>query len=241
MAVRASDSATWVAEGQEKRAAVQRMFAAIAPTYDVCNSLMSLRGHHRWRRAAVDALQLKPGDTVADICCGTGDFFMPLRQAIGPQGKLIGLDFCLQMLERSSTKDEQAGRALGDAGRLPLRSESVNAVTVGWGIRNVPDVDAAHAEIFRVLKRGGRFVSVDMAVPKSALVRAVSNLLTRRGLPILGAIFRQREAYTYLPESTQRFKTREELRTSMEAAGFRDVKVRDFFFGNIAMHLGVKP
>lgn len=241
MAVRAPESATWVAEGQEKRAAVQRMFAAIAPTYDVCNSLMSLRGHHRWRRAAVSALNLKAGDTVADICCGTGDFFKPLRQAIGATGKLIGLDFCLPMLERSAVKDEQAGRALGDAGRLPLRSACVDAVTVGWGIRNVPDIDAAHAEIFRVLKPGGRFVSLDMAVPKSALVRAMSNLFTRRGLPILGALFKQREAYTYLPESTQRFKTREELKASMEAAGFTNVTFRDFFFGNICMHLGVKP
>lgn len=217
------------------------MFAAIAPTYDVCNSLMSLRAHHRWRRAAVSALNLKAGDTVADICCGTGDFFKPLRQAIGASGKLIGLDFCLPMLERSAVKDELAGRALGDAGRLPLRSACVDAVTVGWGIRNVPDIDAAHAEIFRVLKPGGRFVSLDMAVPKSALVRAMSNLFTRRGLPILGALFKQREAYTYLPESTQRFKAREELKASMEAAGFTNVTFRDFFFGNICMHLGVKP
>lgn len=235
------ESATWVAEGDEKRAAVQGMFAAIAPTYDVCNSLMSLRGHHRWRRIAVAALNLKPGDRVSDVCCGTGDFFRPLRRAIGPSGKIVGVDFCLPMLERSRVKDAQAVIALGDAGRLPLASSCVDAVTVGWGIRNVPDVDQAHREIFRVLKPGGRFVSLDMAVPKRAFVRAASNLLTRRGLPILGALFKQRKAYTYLPESTQRFKTREELRASMEAAGFTNVTFRDFFFGNICLHYGEKP
>lgn len=241
MSVRAPETATWVAEGQEKRAAVQRMFAAIAPTYDVCNSLMSLRGHYRWRRAAVAALNLKEGETVADICCGTGDFFAPIRQAIGKSGKLIGIDFCLPMLELSVPKDAGAVEALGDACNLPLRTESIDAVTVGWGIRNVPDIDAAHREIFRVLKPGGRFVSVDMSVPKSGIVRAASNLLTRRGLPILGAIFKQKEAYTYLPESTQRFKTRHELVASMEAAGFKNVTFTDFFFGNISMHIGVKP
>lgn len=241
MAVQAPDSAAWVAEGQEKRAAVQRMFAAIAPTYDVCNSLMSLRGHHRWRRAAVAALQLQPGDTVADLCCGTGDFFQPLRRVLGPKGRMLGADFCLPMLERAEGKDRGAVRILGDAGRLPIRPDSLDAVTVGWGIRNVPDVDQTHAEIMRVLKPGGRFVSLDMAIPKSGIVRAISNLLTRRGLPLLGAVFGQREAYTYLPESTQRFKTRDELNASMEAAGFVQVRYRDFFLGNISMHFGVKP
>ncbi len=230
----------WTAEGGEKRAAVQKMFGEIAPTYDLCNSLMSFRLHGRWRAFAVRKLNLNPGDTVADVCCGTGDFFMPLRKAIGSNAALIGLDFSLPMLEIADKKDATAGRALGDAGRLPLRNEAVNAVSVGWGIRNVPDIDAAHREIFRVLKPGGRFVSLDMAQPRNGVVRGISTFMTLKMLPRLGSLFGKKEAYTYLPQSTQRFKTREELKVSMEAAGFRDVEFKDLFFGNICLHWGVK-
>ena len=231
----------WKAEGEQKRTAVRQMFADIAPTYDLCNSLMSFRLHGRWRTYAVSKLNLKPGDQVADICCGTADFFAPLRKGIGPTGTLLGVDFCLPMLELGATKDGKATRAVGDACRLPLQSASVNAASVGWGIRNVPDIDAAHREIFRVLKPGGRFVSLDMARPENGLVRGVSNFMTLKMLPRLGAMFGKREAYTYLPQSTQRFKTREELKQSMEAAGFKDVQYQDLFFGNICLHWGVKP
>lgn len=231
----------WKTDGSEKRASVQRMFAEIAPTYDLCNSMMSFRLHHRWRALAVRLLDLKPGDAVADVCCGTGDFFAPIRKAIGASGTLVGIDFCRPMLDVASRKGGAGAIALGDACQLPIASGSVQAVTVGWGIRNVPDIDAAHREIARVLRPGGRFVSVDMAVPSSPFVRGVSRLMTLKLLPFLGGLFGKREAYTYLPESTQAFRTRAELKASMEAAGFIGVRDRDLFFGNICIHHGVKP
>lgn len=231
----------WNADGADKRAAVQQMFADIAPTYDMCNSMMSLRLHHRWRAYAVSLLELAPGSAVADVCCGTGDFFGPIRRAIGSEGTLLGIDFCAPMLELASAKDGRAGRALGDACQLPLQTASVDAVTVGWGIRNVPDIDAAHREIHRILKPGGRFVSVDMAVPSNGLVRAMSRFMTLRMLPKLGSVFGKKDAYTYLPRSTQAFRTRLELKESMDAAGFTRVEFHDLFAGNICVHLGVKP
>jgi demethylmenaquinone methyltransferase/2-methoxy-6-polyprenyl-1,4-benzoquinol methylase len=230
----------WNADGADKRAAVQRMFADIAPTYDLCNSMMSFRLHHRWRAYAVSLLNLSEGAVVADICCGTGDFFKPIRKAIGQAGRLLGVDFCAPMLEIAGAKDSLAGRALGDACRLPMQSGSVDAVTVGWGIRNVPDIDAAHREIQRILKPGGGFVSIDMAVPQNGLVRAMSNVMTLKMLPRLGSLFGKREAYTYLPKSTQTFRSREELKQSMESAGLSNVQYRDLFFGNICVHSGVK-
>lgn len=236
-----SRSQTWTAEGAEKRAAVQRMFADIAPTYDRCNSLMCLSLHHRWRALAVTKLNLNAGAKVADVCCGTGDFMPPLRAAVGDKGTILGLDFCLPMLELARAKDAVAGRAVGDACQLPLQTGSVDAVTVGWGIRNVPDIDAAHREILRVLKSGGRFASVDMAVPRNALVRGVAQFMTLKMLPRLGAIFGKKEAYTYLPKSTQTFLSREGLKESMEKAGFQSVEFRDLFFGNICLHWGTKP
>jgi demethylmenaquinone methyltransferase/2-methoxy-6-polyprenyl-1,4-benzoquinol methylase len=233
--------AAWNAEGQEKREAVQKMFGEIAPTYDLCNSLMSIRLHHRWRASAVKLLGLKPGDTVLDVCCGTGDFFRPLRQAVGDQGKILGLDFSLPMLQVGAKKDAQAMRGLADACQLPVQSASVDGMTVGWGIRNVPDADLAHREAFRVLKTGAKFVSVDMAQPRGAILRAGSHFMTHRLLPMLGSLFGKRAAYTYLPKSTEKFMDRPALKVSMERAGFVDVQYQDRFFGNICIHWGTKP
>jgi len=231
----------WLADGGAKRAAVQEMFAGIASRYDRLNAIMSFSRHHRWRAAAVEKLNLSPGDCALDVCCGTADFFEPLRKAVGVSGKVLGVDFCLPMLSEAKRKAVPGGLVQGDGCRLPVPSESVHAVSVGWGIRNVPDIDTAHTEAFRVLKAGGRFVSVDMAIPRGALVRTGSAIMSNRVLPFLGSLFGMRKAYTYLPKSTERFLSREGLVASMERAGFRDVGWKDFMFGNICMHWGVKP
>jgi demethylmenaquinone methyltransferase/2-methoxy-6-polyprenyl-1,4-benzoquinol methylase len=233
-------SATWTAEGQEKREAVKQMFAEIAPTYDICNGLMSLSLHHRWRSYAVSLLQLMPGDSVLDVCCGTGDFLPAVREKIGSAGRVVGIDFCAPMIERARPKHPSL-LSLGDACRLPIASNSFSAVTVGWGIRNVPDIDAAHWEIARVLKPGGRFVSLDMSRPRGKALAALSSWTFNTLVPLLGTIFRQRKAYTYLPKSTAKFMSREELKQSMERAGFVDVRHYDLFMGNICVHFGRKP
>lgn len=240
MAASRREPAPWAAEGVEKREAVRRLFAEIAPTYDRCNALISLRQHRRWRAAAAASMGLGEGSRVADVCCGTGDFLIPLRRMVGGSGVLIGIDFCAPMLERAAEKDAAAGRALGDACRLPLQDASVDGVTVGWGIRNVPDIDAAHREIHRVLKPGGVFVSLEMAVPRNRVARSLWRAATLRGLPLLGALVGHREAYTYLPKSTQAFMSREQLVDSMDRAGFSEITTRDFFFGNVCLHRGVK-
>jgi demethylmenaquinone methyltransferase / 2-methoxy-6-polyprenyl-1,4-benzoquinol methylase len=238
-----SDQAIWQKEGTGKRSAVQGMFAEIAPTYDCLNSVMSLRLHHRWRAYAVSKLDLGPGESALDVCCGTGDFMVPLRRAVGEEGRVFGVDFCLPMLEVANSKFEtpNVNLSLGDACQLPILSNSVQAVSVGWGIRNVPDIDAAHRELFRVLEPGGRFVSLDMAVPRNRLVRVPSQFVGNLLLPRIGAIFGKTSAYTYLPKSTQKFKSREELKSSMEQAGFEGVGYQDLFFGNICVHWGRKP
>jgi demethylmenaquinone methyltransferase/2-methoxy-6-polyprenyl-1,4-benzoquinol methylase len=241
MAAHDSAQPIWVAEGAEKGAHIERLFAEIAPHYDRMNGLMSLSLDQRWRAAAVGMLRLSPGNVVLDLCCGTGSFLVPLRRSVGPEGTLIGIDFCLPMLERARQKDSQASLKLGDACRLPLKGGVFDAVTVGWGIRNVPSIDAAHEEIFRVLKPGGRFVSIDMAIPGNPAIRAASRLMSRTILPNLGRLFGSREAYTYLPESAERFLSREALVDSMIRAGFERVTFRNFMGGNICAHLGKKP
>lgn len=235
------DQAIWQAEGVQKRAAVQGMFAEIAPTYDLLNSLMSLRLHHRWRAFAVRQLRLHSGNSVLDVCCGTGDFMLPLRKAVGPAGRVFGIDFCLPMLKVAHEKRVPGEIGLGDACQLPVLANTLDGVSVGWGIRNVPDIDQAHRELFRILKPGGRFVSLDMAVPRNRVVRGASRFVSDVFLPRLGAIFGKSKAYTYLPKSTQSFMNREQLKQSMEEAGFTEVGYKDLFFGNVCVHWGTKP
>ena len=228
----------WLAQGQEKRRLVQDMFAEIAPGYDRMNRLMTGNFDRRWRRAAVTVLNVQKGEVALDLCCGTGDFLPPLEAA---GARTVGIDFCQPMLVRAKDKSAKPGvLSLGDACQIPVQSGSVDIVTVGWGIRNVPDIDQAHREIFRVLKPGGLFVSLDMAVPTQPVVRAVSGLFTGKILPRLGALLSSAKAYKYLPESTERFMSREQLTASMAAAGFEQIRHRNFAFGNVCMHWGIK-
>jgi demethylmenaquinone methyltransferase / 2-methoxy-6-polyprenyl-1,4-benzoquinol methylase len=189
-------------------------------------------------------LQLKEGQKVLDVCCGTGDFMMPLRKAVGRKGNVFGVDFCLPMLEGAKKKlgEGEQMLALGDACRLPVASNAFDGVSVGWGLRNVPDLNAALSEAHRVLKSGGRFVSLDMARPRNQFVRKTAEFALRRALPFLGKLLKLGdEAYAYLPESTLRFASRETLAAAMERAGFVDVAYRDLMFGNLCVHWGRKP
>ena len=136
---------TWERTGEEKRLAVRNMFAAIAPSYDRLNGLMSFSQDGAWRRAAIETLGLKPGGHALDVATGTGDFLSLLREKVGPGGRVVGSDFCLPMLERARPKTD-AELTLADACALPFADESFDSVSVGWGIRNVPNIDLAHGE-----------------------------------------------------------------------------------------------
>lgn len=229
----------WQTEGEDKRRAVQGMFAEIAPEYDKLNSLISLSNHHRWRNQAVALLNLQPGETILDLCCGTGDFAAPIREKIGPEGTLVGLDFCLPMLQVASRKDVP-NLGLGDACRIPVRSQTIDAVTVGWGLRNVPDLDQALTEIARVLKPGGRLVSLDMAVPTNPIFAWGSKMFTSKIVPLLGKLTRNPQAYTYLPESTKKFATPSEQRIAFERAGLTQITIKNLMLGNICIVSGRK-
>ena len=230
----------WESTGDERAAGVRGMFATIAPSYDRLNGMMSLGRHNAWRDAAIRASGLKGGDALLDVCAGTGDFLIAAQKATSGQARLAGLDFCEPMLAIAREKLETANLSLGDACRLPFASEAFDVVTVGWGLRNVPDLNAALLEIQRVLKPGGRLVTLDCFTPESALARVLSAPATAL-LPWLGKLTKDAEAYKYLPKSTLLFARRTELETEFERAGFKSVTSRPYLLGNVCMHVGVKP
>jgi demethylmenaquinone methyltransferase/2-methoxy-6-polyprenyl-1,4-benzoquinol methylase len=217
------------------------MFAGISPKYDAMNSIMSLGLHRRWRSFAVRLLRLEKGDRALDLCCGTGDFSFPLRKAVGPEGAVVGLDFAAPMLERAQEKGAPMTLTLGDACVLPFGNESFDAIAIGWGLRNVADLEMCLRECCRVLKPGGRLVSVDMAVPENLLARFAARIVGGWVLPVLGAMVGERDAYTYLPKSTESFDSPEALAAKMTAAGFASPFIRRLFLGNIAIVRCIKP
>lgn len=234
-------AALWEVRGDVRRDGVRDLFSQIAPVYDKVNSWMTLGRHVAWRAQAVASIQLQPGEEVLDLCCGTGDFFPPIRAKIGAEGRLVGLDFCAEMLDRARAKDPDAELVMGDATHLPFADAEFNAITVGWGIRNVPDIDAAHREAFRVLRSGGRFVSLDTARPANGFVRWGSTAVQNVLIPFLGRLVGKSEQYRYLPKSAGTFLDRAGLEQSMREAGFVDITWKTFCGGAIGLIGGRKP
>ena len=236
----AAHRSTWHTHRDKNTAEVHDVFANLAPNYDALNQWISLRTHKRLRALAVRKLSLTPGASALDVCSGTGDFISALRTAVGPKGRVIGVDFCLPMIREANRKHVPGLSLLADAGALPIASNSVDAVTVGWGIRNVGDLEAVHQEIFRVLKPGGRFVSLDMTRPDRALGRASARAL-HYALPKFGGIVGHGSAYAYLSASTLAFASKHQLAESMRRAGFAQVGFSEHLLGNVCMHSGAKP
>ncbi len=229
---------------QEKAAYVREMFDAIAPRYDLLNSLLSAGIHDGWRRFATRCAALAPGNSVLDVCTGTGDWAAELKAHVGPQGRVVGVDFSLPMLRhgRRQFARGRVARAQGDATLLPFPSNVFDAATVAFGIRNVSEIEKAFAEMARVVRPGGRVVCLEFAEPHPGPFRVAFGLYSRWVLPnIGGAISGRREAYEYLPASVARFASRRRLAEIMRDAGLADVRWVDLTFGMVCVHVGVKP
>ncbi|MCS6830221.1 MAG: bifunctional demethylmenaquinone methyltransferase/2-methoxy-6-polyprenyl-1,4-benzoquinol methylase UbiE [Armatimonadota bacterium] len=233
--------------GEQKRSYVRDMFARIAPRYDLLNSLLSLRIHHYWRNVAAREANLQQGDTALDVCTGTADLAVRLARDVGTSGTVIGVDFCEPMLRlgwskaRKRSGQRQITLVLGDALQLPFASGSFQAVTVAFGIRNVVDIRKAFAEMWRVLKPGGRVVCLEFSRPRRQPFRAIYHFYFHRLLPGIGGLFSHRDAYTYLPTSVQYFPEREQLAHIMREVGFTAVTWRELTMGIVCIHSGVKP
>ena len=231
---------------ESKERYVEALFASIAPRYDLLNSILSFNCHKRWRAFAVRQCSLSPGDAALDVCAGTLDLAIELSRPVGPTGRVVGVDFCRPMLEvgRRKLEKRRIGNVFpveGNAERLPVPSGSFRAATIGFALRNVASVENTLAEMARVVKPGGRVVSLELAKPEGPVFRRLHRLYFYHVLPVIGgAVNRRREAYQYLPESLERFQSREELSEMMRNVGLGDVRVHDLAGGAIAVHVGIK-
>jgi demethylmenaquinone methyltransferase / 2-methoxy-6-polyprenyl-1,4-benzoquinol methylase len=213
---------------------VRAMFDRIAPVYDAMNRVMTAGLDGRWR-AETAAAVVRPGDRVLDSCCGTGDLALACLRA---GGRVTGVDFSERMLERARAKSSEVAWVRADALEFPFEDASFEAATVGFGVRNLSDLEAGLRELRRMLKPGGRVGILEITRPKGLL--APFYRLWFDGLvPLLGKVLPGGSAYTYLPASVRRFPGPKDLAGVMRSAGFEDVRYRLFAGGIVALHTGV--
>jgi len=227
----------------DKRRYVREMFAAIAPRYDLLNHLLSLNIDRAWRRLAVDRLAWEghARGLFLDACAGTLDLAAELAGRPGFAGRVVGADFAPPMLRLGVAKvgRGQVRAAAADALELPFRDEVFEGATVGFGMRNLADLDGGLRELRRVLRRGARLVILDFTTPPSAPVRALYLFYFRRVLPVIGRLVSGHPtAYAYLPASVEQFPAPEVLARRMAEAGFDDCGYRLLTGGIAAIHWG---
>jgi demethylmenaquinone methyltransferase/2-methoxy-6-polyprenyl-1,4-benzoquinol methylase len=217
--------------GQLAPDAVRRMFDRIAPVYDAMNRTMTAGLDRRWRRLTAHAV-VSPGDSVLDACCGTGDLAIACARA---GGRVTGLDFSEPMLERARRKEPAFEWVNGDLLALPFADASFDAATVGFGVRNVDDLERALAELRRVLRAGGRIGILEITRPRG-LLAPFYRFWFDGVVPLLGKVLPGGSAYAYLPASVRRFPSPEDLAELIAAAGFGNVRYRLFASGIVALH-----
>lgn len=233
-----------IPKGQEKSAYVQSRFSVIAGRYDLFNDVITQWMHRYWKRFLVKKARLNPGNCALDICCGTGDILKRLMRAAGDVGTMTGLDFSDGMLNVASSRFPESGARLiqGDAMNLPVKSASQDAVTVGFGLRNLVSIDACLAEVFRVLKPGGRFLSLDMGKVSIPVAKTIFHLYFFYIVPGIGKLIYPKESlFDYFPYSSLTYPSQQELKERLEEAGFTEVVYFNFHLGSTVIHYAEKP
>lgn len=235
-----------VSSEQEASRWVRSMFGRIAPRYDLANHVLSLNLDRWWRARTVQLIRHileRPGARALDLCCGTGDLLLALETR--SRGIVLGSDFCHPMLLSAATKVARRRSRCplfeADALALPLQDGAVDLITVAFGFRNLADYQAGLAEMYRVLKPSGVAAILEFSQPGNTAFGKLYGFYSRQILPRIGAALSgSRDAYSYLPESIERFPSAEDLAARMRSAGFRDVSFVRMTGGTVALHLGTK-
>ena len=228
---------------------IQNLFAAVAYHYDFLNSLLSLKRDSAWRRETVKASGVDLRSKVLDVCTGTGELALAYADKIGAEGFVIASDFCFEMLVIGDEKVERKKRGAGtsflaaDTLILPFLDDTFDVVSVGFGIRNVSDLQMGIREMVRVAAPGGRVVILEFTQPVNPLFRSLYYFYFTKILPFVGNLISRSpdDAYGYLPRSVMKFPNCEALKAVMEQCGLTDVQFYRKTFGIVSIHVGKKP
>lgn len=231
----------------EKTRRVDAVFGSVAGRYDLMNDLMSFGVHRLWKRFAVELAGVRPGQTVLDLASGTGDLADRFAGLVGPRGLVVMSDINASMLQRGRDRMIDHGHVGNmafvqiDAERLPIRDDCIDLVSIGFGLRNVTDKDAALREMYRVLRPGGRALVLEFSKPVSRPLERLYDLYSFGVLPRMGELVaNDAESYRYLAESIRMHPDQETLKGMMEAAGFERCDVHNLTGGIVAVHRGFK-
>jgi demethylmenaquinone methyltransferase/2-methoxy-6-polyprenyl-1,4-benzoquinol methylase len=231
---------------KSKEEFVHSVFESIAPKYDLMNDILSFRRHKAWRKFTMKKMNVKQGETAIDICCGTCDWTISLAEA-SKTGQMVGLDFSQNMLDQGSVKiikqglDQQIKLIQGNAMQLPFEDNTFNYATIGFALRNVPDLEQVIREMERVVKPGGLVVSLELSKPTWQPFKSIYYFYFQRILPFLGKLIaKSYEQYKWLPESLVNFPDHKQLAEKFAKLGLQQVKVFPLFGGIAALHIGTK-
>lgn len=241
-------SNTFYAPGEQRAEKVHALFTTIARRYDLINDVQSFGMHRRWKRRLVALANVQPGQRALDICCGTGDIAFAL---VAQGAEVVGLDFTEQMLgvaekrraaANPTSKIQNPKFTQGDAMKLPFDDDSFNAVTVGYGLRNLASWETGLSEMIRVAKPGGRVVVLDFGKPDNALWRTIYFGYLRLCVPLFGLLFAGRaDAYAYILESLRHYPAQRGVEAKMREHGLRNVRVVNLIGGAMSFNYGEKP
>jgi demethylmenaquinone methyltransferase / 2-methoxy-6-polyprenyl-1,4-benzoquinol methylase len=227
-------------DSEEFASQVRGMFDRIAGVYDLMNSAMTAGLHHQWRERAVERAEVGPGSDALDVCSGTGDLALALRRRIGPDGRVVGCDFSEPMLEIARRKSGEEGLPVefgwADALELPYGDRSFDAVTIGFGARNLADLERGISEMARVLRPGGHLVILEITRPNREPLATFYSLWFDRLVPVIGTLAGDPDAYSYLPTSVRTFPEPEQLAGILDAAGFKGIRWLLLAGGIVAIH-----
>jgi len=232
--------------GSERATQVSRLFAMIAPRYDLINDLQSLGLHRRWKRRLAHEAAVQPGEHALDLCCGTGDVSFALAKC---GATVTGLDFSKEMLAIAATRAAKSPSAehnpqfiQGDAQKLPFADQSFDAITVGYGLRNLADWEAGLSEMVRVARPGARLVVLDCGKPENALWRTLYFGYLRLMVPVFGLLFcGKASTYSYILESLKHYPAQRGVEAKMRELGLVNVRVENILGGAMSINFGVKP
>lgn len=224
---------------------VHDIFSKIAHRYDFLNTTLSFNRDKFWRRSAVSRCELKPGGKGLDVCCGTGMLALEMARVVGPGGKVTGLDFCENMLARAVQNIEKTpcggviSLVKGNAAGLPFEDNSFDCAIIGFALRNVPDIAKTIREMARVVRPGGKVVSLELSKPSAPVFKQAYYLYFNRIVPMLGKLGIGLDGpYSYLPESLKSFPHQSEIKDMFEREGLREACYHELTGGIVTVHEG---